>query len=497
MNVDPELPELLDSSTVQAVAPSVTDLRQLAHRRRRLRTSAVAGIVGLTAAAGAVVGLALVRLDPATTEVETVTSTETAPSTDDRPPATSSTSPTPTTGSDSAAELAPNILVPASGEWEFVSFGSTGWTTPSDLITVITEAGGLGPVAWIGYNADVDTLDYEDGPLVHHDTTSPEGRSVRVGYDTDPEALTAIFLVDTGSVAVSAYDIAEGDLLLLVDAITVADERPVLDPTTLPAGLRPAPLGPETNHLAVGYSLRRGTNTIDVSAQYHRIGDLSGLLGIRHRPNITATTINGHRTYLVPGDHETEEWPTAVIEAGDWVYTVALPPWDATTPPASTEDLETIISAMAPIGRAELLERASWVEDRQELLDRWFADVTLPPDVELEWLRDGPPLGIGEAELYYQILTCTMVINWAETGSTAALDHVATSGDWAVTADLTQHYTNIAEQRADDESDLQIDEPPFLIDQADINLARAALTEDQRRDSALFEDCAWVGQLMG
>lgn len=481
MTVDLDLTRLLESSTVRATAPAVANLQRLARRRHRVRAGITAAATGLAAATIVVAGLALVDLDPATTEIETVTPTSVPTPTPTPAPMTPASDP------EAGPDLVPPILA-LPDDWDFESFGSTGWTAPRELVAVTTEAGGLGPVAWIGYNDGVATLDYQDGPLVHHDTTSPQGHTVRLGYDHDPNALTAIFLLGEGSVAIGSHDIAEADLLQLVDAITVADGRPVVDPAILPAALQLVPAGPPTRHLATSYSLRKGTTTVMVSVQRRLVADTEWLLDVRHRPNITLVTFNGRRTLLLAGDDEAGEWPTAIIEAEAWVYTINLAPWDATTPTATVEELEAIVRSLTPISEIDLRERVPWLQDRQPMLDRWLADVTLPSNVDLEWLRAGPPMGPGEAEFYYQVLTCIPILDWAETGSPASLDQVAASGDWTVTQDLTQFYAGI-------------DHPEvasgLLITEAEIEEARSATTLDERQASILFQDCVSIGHLTG
>lgn len=494
MTDDSNLATLLRTSTVSADPPPVDRLRGVvAARRRRRRAVAVAAVVvPLLAAAGVVA--AWPGADPERVEAidgpipTTATSAAVDPTTTMAPTTTSASEPVQET------ELSPPILVPT-GDWELRHLDSTNLAYPSDVVTLMTDAGDLGPMAVVRFNVDVDTLDYADGPPTHRDTTSPEGRTVRIGHGDDPDRRTAIFLVDGGSVAITAFDIEEPQVLALSDAVEVVGGELMVASASLPGGLRiqsPTFDGPA---LTTSYSLLQDTTTVAIRANRRR-GDIQDLWEIRYRPDVVETTIGGRRTLLSVGDNGPLGETLAVVLTEDWVYTVGMPPWAADTPPATIEEIEAVVASLEPIDEAELLTRLPDLQDRREVLGRWFADADPATATSLAWVLDGPPMGLGEANYYQQLLSCAAVLDWAGSGDPAILDHLATNADWAVSRDLARFWADVAADREDGGEEFLSIFREQIVDEADLVGARAATTETERRDLSLVQDCGWAAELL-
>ena len=487
------LATLLRTSTVVADAPMVARIRRLAVRRRRRRRTILIG-----AAAVPILVLAAVRVNArfaveahrleAVEQPVTTTGLTPPPSAQPVPSqaSTGSTEPVTTTAFDDIGTDQPPILLPA-GDWELRGLSSTSVMEPVDFLMLDTDEGDLGPLAFARFNADADTLDYADGPVTSHDTTSPGGRTVRVGHDGNPDQLTAIFLIDGGSVAVGSHDIPEADLLTLVDTINVVDGL-LVTTEPLPAGLRAQEARFDGPALATSYSMHQGTTHLAIQVRRRR-GNYTDIRDIRYRPNVAERIIGGRRSLLSLGDKTVLEDTQAVIVTDDWVYHVTLAGSEEGSPVATLEALETVIGTLTAIDETELLDRLPELQDRRELLGRWFADAGPAAD-DLDWMLDGPPMSIGESSWYQPMLTCAVVLDWVESGDPATLDRLDRHATWAVNEDLEAMWRGVKEANPDWGGDIDAMMTSRIVAQAEVTDARFATTKVERRSTTLVQNQA-------
>lgn len=496
------LATLLRSSTVIAAGPRVEHLRVVATARRRRHRAvtvlAAAVVLGL-------VGLAGVRANPSTNRVETADLATTETIVDPTTTTSATTSSTGSTVVGTAQAVAPPeveavpepasggppILIPR-GDWELQSLSSTSIAGSGSRPVVLTEAGGLGPVAWIGYNAGIGTLFYADGPQVAENLTSPAGRTVRVGYSVDPDHLIAIFLVEGGSVAVTSFDIERDPLLSLVDAIDVVDGAVVIEAGALPPGFRvetPASTQPSlVTHYQVGSG--RSVALVRIQRRRHTSDDLTW---IRGRPSITETVVQGRRVLLSVGDNGPAGWTMAVVFSDEWMYTVEIPPWDPSDPPATLEQMEDLVASLVEVGDEDLLGQIPDLRDRRALLGRWLADLDagVAARSNIDWLFEGPPLHLSESQFYYQFMTCLIAADWVVSGDPARLDELDANLEWAVVADLRRHHEEMARAAGEGPPELHL-LTRDAFGRSDLAAARSAVTAEDRRETALFGQCIWA-----
>lgn len=491
-----DLAELLASARVDSRTPSVAELRRLRvrrARRRRLRALAAAGAAVLA------VGVAAATRRPPTYDVATVDSTTVPPSA----ASASTTAAQPSTPA-GGEEEGPTILLPTEG-WHLAALDGGGYTGPDATVLAVTgPAGPLGPMAWIRFNADVETIDYPDGPTTHHDTTSPAGHMVRVGWSTGPEDLAAIRVVEGGSLAISSFDLDETELLSLIDSAAVVDGRVEIDTAALPAGFTAGPTTPDRPYLAFRYAFRGagGTANVSISRWVGAGSDVSAF--IRYRPGLVERTIDGRPALIASADPTTDGDAAALLvdsaswDEPGWAYSVTILPATDTAPGATVAEVETLLSSLRAVEPDELMaELPADLEDRQAAIDRWLADAPVPATADLGVLREGPPLNRSEAEWFYQVLKCSVVLDWAITGNNERLDQVAASAAWTVGADMNRYWNDLFAKLADQ----KLSGPPRVEDLVPtpgvLASARAATTEDARWATTLVDDCRWAMSLTG
>jgi len=490
-----DLAELLASARVDGRPPSVAELRQRGRRARRRRLGAVAA-AGLAVLAVGVMVAATRR--PPTYDVATVDSTTVPPPT--ASPSATEAQPVLAGGE----EGGPAVLLPSEG-WQLAVLEGGGYTAPDATVRAVTgPAGPLGPMAWIRFNAGVETIEYPDGPATHHDTTSPAGHTVRVGWSAAPEDLAAIRVVEGGSLAITSFDLDETELLSLIDSAAVVDGRVEIDTAALPAGFTAGPTTPDRPYLTFSYALRGAAGAVNVSiSRWVGAGsDVSAF--IRYRPGIVERTIDGRPALIASADPTTDNQASALLvdsaswDEPGWAYSFTILPPTDTAPGATAAEVETLLSSLRAVEHDELLaELPADLEDRQAAIDRWLADAPVPATADLGVLREGPPLNRSEAEWFYQVLKCSVVLDWAITGNDERLDQVAASATWTVGADMNRYWEDLVAKLADQ----KLSGPPRVEDLVPrpgvLASARTATTDDARWATTLVDDCRWAMSLTG
>ncbi len=476
-----DLAELLTEASVEVDRPPETgELRKAASRGRRNRR--LAGTAVLVAIAGAV-GLFLTSLRQSdTVQLDTIDSVDEA---DQIPTPTPTSTPEPGPDGDGGAVGSGSILVPAG--WELDGIMSTGISPSVRPLYIETPEGPLGPLAQVTVNLGLDTLDYADGPTTHRDVSSPTGRIVRIGYDDNPENLTAIFRIDGGSIAIGAVGIPEDELLAITDAIIGATDSGVeLDDGALPDPYRfvrpTTDIGPR---ITISYTLRAGPETtLEVNSQDREDGEYAATMMFRHRPGIVETTIGGNTVWLVPG-YRQANWPGALVLTDDRVHIFEAPPWAADSEPMAINELRAIVEALEPVAFEDLPKNRLDIEDRATLLDRWIGDVGLPNGTDLAWLYEGPPMAVDEAQNVAMVLYCAWVLDWVETGNPEAIAVLDESPDHLVITDVVDQMTSF-------------EAPPDLIEylagqwRSYAVDMRTATNETERRSTDAFGQCSWL-----
>lgn len=495
MTTGTDLTELLASATIDGPPPpSVSELRRR-RRRAQLRRAVVAMAAGCIAIAIGATAVVVAVDDDRSFDVTTVDAT-TVPTSTSYPASTEPPSPV------TAGDGGPAVLMPPDG-WRFDAFGTGGFTAPSATLAAVTGPGGvLGPMAWIRFNEGIGLLDYADGPVTHHDTTSPAGHTVRVGSGRTPEDLSAIRAVDGGSVAVTSFDIGESELLMVVDAVTVSDGRISLDSAVLPPGFEVRPTTPDRAYLITGYTLLGTGRAAHVEAsRWVGVGS-EALLHQRQRTNVRETTINGHPALVAAADPATDNYATAILLDGaswdepGWAYSFIITPTPSAEPGATDAEIEALLASLALVGSDELVADVPGLLDRQTAIDRWLADAPVPATADLSVLREGPPIGLSGAEWVYQVLTCTLIVDWAITGDDERLDQVAASATWTVDEDMDRYRESLYDEAAANGGGSLPGYDEFITP-AELDRTRGAATADERWATPLVDRCRWVTALTG
>lgn len=475
-----DLVEHLERADVESVSPKASELRAVskAHRGRRNRVAVVVGAMGILVTAGATVLLPL----PGSTAPTRVDATG-----DDTP--TTAADPGP---AESQAEPW-SILVPRDG-WELTGFSSSGWTHPFDQPLIETPAGTAGPLARVVYNPDVDTLDYEDGPINYRDVTSTAGRTVRIGFDHNPSLLTAITMVDKGSIAVTAVGVSEPDLLAIVDAegdLSVSDaELPdpyrIVDPGF-------GAIGPR---IAINYTLRQDRTEVLVSSIDRASNEYDAVLGFHQRPGVREEMINEQRVLIAWPERLEAVWPAALVITDDRIIEIESVPVTPDATPLSIDELRAVIDNLNPIGESEVRAALPQLDlrDRASMLDAQIAQVTsagLPPGVSLDWFRNGPPLTTEEATVVNGLIHCAWVTHWAEVEDSAdggVIDEVESVIEETTASLLDRPFYDVTTPAPDGERPRSLDEISESYERM-LDEMRSATSRDERLASDLFQTC--------
>ena len=446
-----DLDEVLRAAEPETSPPEVGELRdRLAARRRRRRSLIAAPAVFMVVLMAVLIAMPIadrgrqsddrIEAGPVTapTPAPTLDPTSSPDRAEDGEPGTSSS-----TVADAADEGEWSMLVPGR-EWEVVALksGVVGWTDDlaGEYWAATPADGPFGPVVVGRFNSGVETLDYEDGAITFEDKTTPRGTTVRVGYDGGPERLSAIFVVDGGSVAAEGHGLTEEQFLDVVDDMIGDNGRVRSIGGLLPEGMgvvelrRPEP----TLQTSVQARLREGGLFFFSTAS---LSDWAEIL--RARSGAQPIVVDGNRGLLQPLAEVGDQvgFPGAVLQTDDRIYSLlALP----TGPPdgreyASTEEILDVLNSLEERTASELLQQHEQVDEpdvfglspRPAVFEDWFAATPLPADHGLEWMAVGPPLDPGaEARGTHEVFACAWVEHWERTGDPAALDALLAGNEW-------------------------------------------------------------------